>query len=131
MKFAVENNAKGLGKMIEKLICGTDVTSSCFEECLELAVKGNRHFAAGFIILRGPDNTKKCLHLALTRSHCIESAAMLLLCIACRHGDEELVDYLFNQDDDGDQTRRLMMDCYSLKHIPQKVLDAEKMRRLK
>ena len=73
--------------MIETLACGIDVTFGCFEECLERAVIGNRHFAAGFIVLRGPENVTRCLQLAMSLTDAIEVAAMLLLCVAAHNND--------------------------------------------
>lgn len=129
VKYAVENNAKNFGKIIEPLVCGSDVIETCFDECLELSVKTNRHFAAGFLILRSPQNIIKCLQLAIRLPNSTEVAAMLLLCVAVRCSDYQLVELLFQKDDDLLDPK--ILDCYSLKYVQQKFLNINKIRQLK
>ena len=137
VKYAVDYNAKNLGKMIETLVCGVDTTLRCFEECLERAVIGNRHFAAGFVILRCPENMSRCLQLALSLTDSTEVAAMLVLCVAARNNDVCLMELLLSYDSDDCDGGSMcwwedrVSECASFKHIPQKILDAEKLRRLK
>ena len=67
--------------MIYYLKPGSDVTDTCFNECLEIAVQKNLHLAAGFIILRIPSNAADCLQKAIDIGH-DETAVMLMLCLA-------------------------------------------------
>lgn len=67
--------------MIYNLKPGADVTDTCFNECLEIAVQQNLHLAAGFIILRIPSNAADCFQKAIDIGH-DETAVMLILCLA-------------------------------------------------
>lgn len=61
-------------------------------------MKENFHFAAGFIVLREPDNIIECLKKSLALETSQETAAMLLMCIAAQCGDIEILKYLCESD---------------------------------
>ena len=50
IKYAVETNNKHIGKMLESVQVGDDITDTCIEESLDIAVKNNCHFAAGLVL---------------------------------------------------------------------------------
>ena len=116
--------------MVELLQPGVDVTLTCFNECLELAVELNYHFAAGFIALREPDNMLDCLAKAFSSSESNETAAMLLACIAAIRGDSEMLDLLFcsnyTQDTDPEEKATLKRD-----YFPSKDLTGDKLIQLR
>lgn len=116
--------------MIQSLQCGRDVTDTCFNECLEIAVEHNNHFAAGFIILRSPDNITECLKKAMQSRENPEVSAMLLLCVAAQYGDIDLLGVLCRPDYvhqmEGTYDRSIQSDC-----LPQKVLYSEVLEELR
>lgn len=130
VKDAVQKNNRQLGKMIQSLQCGRDVTDTCFNECLEIAVEHNNHFAAGFIILRSPDNITECLKKAMQSRENPEVSAMLLLCVAAQYGDIDLLGVLCRPDYvhqmEGTYDRSIQSDC-----LPQKVLYSEVLEELR
>lgn len=97
VKYAVKDN-KEFARVIENIQPGEDVTLTCFDECLEIAVKENYHFAAGFIVLREPENMIECFKKAFTLENSLETAAMLLMCIAAQCGDVEILSYICESD---------------------------------
>lgn len=81
LKALLVENFRDFKRMIYYLKPGSDVTDTCFNECLEIAVQKNLHLAAGFIILRIPSNAADCLQKAIDIGH-DETAVMLMLCLA-------------------------------------------------
>jgi len=106
LKKAIQNT-KEFAKLIENIQPGIDVTTTCFDECLELAVEMNFHFAAGFIILREPDNIIECFKKAFMKPERKETAAMILICIAAIKGDCEILNLFFEADTIEQQTNHL------------------------
>lgn len=97
VKYAVCDN-KEFARIIEELQPGEDVTATCFDECLEIAVQENYHFAAGFIVLREPDNIYECFKKSLSLDTSKETSAMLLICIAAQIGDLVILKHLCESD---------------------------------
>ena len=116
--------------MIESVQLGVDVTLTCFSECLELAVEMNFHFAAGFIILREPENMIDCLAKAYALPESKETAVMILCCIASIRGDEDMLSLLFcsnyTPDTNPDEKSILKRD-----YIPSKDLTEGKLMELR
>lgn len=116
--------------MMETVQQGIDVTLTCFNECLELAVQLNYHFAAGFITLREPENMIDCFVKAFLLPDKNETTAMLLVCIAAIRGDLELLEKLFgrnfNSDTSAGESVILKRD-----YIPSKDLTKEKLIKLR
>lgn len=87
--------------LVERIQPGIDVTVTCLDECLHLAVEGNFHFAVGSIILREPNNMDlfhECFKEAATKPHTKETAAMLLICISAIKGDCKVLELFFTAD---------------------------------
>ena len=90
LKALLVDNFRDFKKMIYHLKPGADVTDTCFNECLEIAVQKNLHLAAGFIILRIPSNAAGCLQKAIDIGH-DETAVMLMLCLAAMKNEITLL----------------------------------------
>lgn len=116
--------------MMETVQQGIDVTLTCFNECLELAVQLNYHFAAGFITLREPENMIDCFVKAFLMPDKNETTAMLLACIAAIRGDLEMLENLFGRDINSDLST---VESVILKrdYIPSKDLTEEKLIKLR
>lgn len=106
MKNAVQNGQE-FSQLVERIKPGLDVTVTCLDECLYLAVEGNFHFAAGSIILREPNNIQlfqESFKKTSIKSE-KETAAMLLICIAAIRGDCEILKLFFDADTIAQQSK--------------------------
>ena len=99
VKRSMNLPSREFGKFIRELQCGKDVTETCFDECLEIAVDKNLHFTAGFIIIQSPTNIIHCLHKALSKPETLDVAAMLVMCVAAEEGDTRMLEILCRSDD--------------------------------
>ena len=88
--LAAKNDCN-LGKVIQHLQCGQDVEESCFEDALEIAVGRNNHQAVGYLVIHGARSVELCLSAALLKPSLYKTAVLLLLCIAAKNGDKEII----------------------------------------
>ena len=118
--------------MIDNIQPGIDVTMTCFDECLELAVEKNFHFAAGFIIMREPDNIIECFKNAFLKPDRKETAAMLLICIAAIRGDCEILKLFFKADTIAQQSEHVDEEIVLKRdYFPGKELTAGKLKEFR
>ena len=114
VKVLLRENCRKFTKWIYSLKPGTDVTDTCFNECLEIAVEGNLHLAAGFIFLHLPSNATDCLKAAINHGH-YETAVMLMLCFAATKNEIMILDLICRSSYEGKtQTNQII----SLKLTP-------------
>ena len=93
LKVLLRENWRKFTELIYSLKPGTEVTDTCFNECLEIAVERNLHLAAGFMFLHLPSNATNCLKSAINHGH-YETAVMVMLCLAVANNEIMILDLI-------------------------------------